>query len=96
MEIWKLIPLQPDDRVWEQSIYNGVVFVRADSEKKARAHAMIAYASATPVVVGESTKFCPWEDPNQTSAHIDEESEYDVDGETEIVGPEEAVRNAVS
>ena len=92
MKIWKLTPLEPNARAWEQSYYQGVVFVRASSADEARKRAEVAYRKAPPKIPGDHSEFgeCPWLEPDQVSAKNSDDSGYSVEGDPEIVGPEDA------
>lgn len=87
MQIWRLNPIDVADPNWRASLYCGVLFIRAESEKAARAEARDAFAIGNDVP-GLAN---PWSDQGGVrglvEATIVHQTEYTTDGPTKIVGP---------
>ncbi len=87
MRIWQLKPLDFRIHHWEASTYQGDAIVRAESEENARRLAADAFGIAVKVVPGRETPVNPWLYSWLVEAEALEESDYDPDGEEEILFP---------
>lgn len=91
MAIWKLEPINLNNRTWEASTYRGEVIVRADSETKAREIAYSAFVIATGKRRGEMISINPWKHPAEVSAVTIKDKKYEGNGKEEILGPPDAL-----
>lgn len=87
MTIWKLTPIRLDARDWEASTYRGEVIARGSSEEEARNLASKAFLVATSRTVGKRVRLSPWKQPDLVACAELKESDYNLDGEPEILEP---------
>jgi len=92
MAIWKLEPTEVSSPDWEASTYTKKVFVRAESEKKARDICAGAFLAATKVKFGNKIAINPWQS-SFVSAVTVQDSGYQDEGKEEVVGPPEALHH---
>jgi hypothetical protein len=86
MPIWKLEPRNLTDHNWKASNYKGKVIVRASNGEEARQEASGKYHEMTKYKI-EDTVHSPWENPDLVTCTRLENSEYDEDGQTQILYP---------
>ncbi len=84
MRIWRLKALKLSSRHWEASTYRGDVIVRAESEANARRLAAKAFGIGARNGVGRELSN-PWYRPWLVAAKVLEGSQFDPDGEEEIL-----------
>ncbi len=98
MPIWKLEPINPNERHWRASRYVGPVIVRAPDEVRAGGVAGAAFGAWTVRVPGAETPLLPWVHSSLVTCVRLEKSDYDEDYDEEgpdtILGPEEALSRA--
>ena len=87
MRIWRLKALNFSSRHWEASTYQGNVIVRAETEANARRLATQAFWMATEKIPGKEVAVNPWSHPRLVMAEVLEGSQYDPDGDEEILSP---------
>ena len=88
MPIWKLEPRNLTDHNWNASNYKGKVIARASNEKEACHLASMKYRDmANPEFKGEETINSPWMIPDLVTCTRLENSEYDEDGQAQILYP---------
>ncbi len=87
MRIWQLQPLDIRVHDWRASTYLGDVIVRAENEEDARHLAADAFGIVPEKVPGQETPVNPWLYPWLVEAEVLEESDYDPDGDEEILYP---------
>mgnify|MGYP006304204633 CR=1 FL=1 len=85
MSIWLLQVVNPEHRDWGASTHKGDVVVRAPSEATARKEASFEFGIASEVRLGESVKFSPWEQAEIVSCEPLEGTNYEPDGEPEVL-----------
>lgn len=88
MPIWKLSPIDPQDRNWVMSSVKTEVTVRAPSERTARAAASIAFGRAINHVAGTELPIVPWRYAHLVSAERDNSGRWPEDGPVSILDPE--------
>lgn len=91
MAIWKLEPINLNNRAWEASTYRGEVIVRADSETKAREIAYSAFVILSEERRGEKISINSWIDSAEVSAVTIRDKKYEENGKEEILGPPDAL-----
>ncbi len=84
VRIWRLKVLRPSSPHWEASTYQGNVIVRAESEANARRLAAKAFGIGARNGLGRKLAN-PWYRPWLVVAEVLEGSQYDPDGEEEIL-----------
>ncbi len=87
MRIWRLKALKLSSYHWQASIYRGNVIVRAETEADARRLATQAFWKATDKIPGKEVAVNPWSDPRLVAASVLAGSQYDPDGDEEILYP---------
>jgi len=88
MKIFKLEPKNSDSHHWNASVYNGIVIVRAEDEKKARRKAAFKFSIAVEIKSNSgATPISPWLLDDHVDCKEDTDSGYPIDGETEILHP---------
>ncbi len=85
MRIWRLKALNFSSPHWEASTYQGNVIVRAETEANARQLATQAFWIATEKIPGKEVAVNPWSHPRLVQAAVLEGSQFDPDGEEEIL-----------
>ncbi len=85
MRIWRLKALRLSSPHWEASTYQGNVIVRAESEANARRLAAKAFGIGAGNGLGREVAANPWYRPWLVAAKILEGSQFDPDGEEEIL-----------
>jgi hypothetical protein len=88
MPIWKLTPINLNDRNWAASTHKGEAIVRAESEKHARDLACLAFVIATHRVPGTTVKVIPWRLSELVTCERLEDSEYPEEGPEGVLVPE--------
>ncbi len=94
MPIWRLEPINPDDRRWQASTYAGPLTVRAADEDKARELAASKFRIGAEKPPGAEGPKTPWLYSWLSTCERIEASEFEVDGPDTILGPEEALPRA--
>ncbi len=84
MHIWRLKALRLSSHHWEASTYRDDVIVRAESEANARRLAAKAFGIRARNDLGRELAN-PWYRPWLVAAEVLEGSQYDPDGEEEIL-----------
>jgi hypothetical protein len=92
MRIWKLTPTDPADPIWKDWSPDPV-FVRAESEPKARHLAQFATAKFLPVRPGQPIRINPWtgqrkigdQSPTICEDVTAETNEFSVDGPAAVL-----------
>ena len=87
MRIWRLKALNFSSPHWEASTYQGNVIVRAETEANARQLATQAFWIATEKIPGKEVAVNPWSHPRLVQAAVLAGSQYDPDGDEEILSP---------
>jgi hypothetical protein len=87
MPVWRLIPIDLDDRNWEASSHRGLVIVRAPSETSAREAAEKAFGIPTRFPPVKGLRVPPWLRSEIVRAEIIDNPVYPVEGATEILEP---------
>ena len=87
MRIWRLKPLDLSAPDWRVSTHRDGVIVRAETEADARRLAAQAFGIATEVVPGGPVAIIPWDHPWLVAAAVLEGSQYEPDGDEEILSP---------
>ena len=87
MRIWRLKALNLSSHHWEASAYQGNVIVRAETEANARRLATQAFWMAPEKIPGKEVAVNPWSHPRLVAAKVLEGSQYDPDGDEEILSP---------
>ncbi len=90
MPLWRLMPIDPDDRSWEASTYCGPAVVRARNEAVARATAAETFDAKTRFSPGTGIKPPPWRRPDLVTAEVIEDPVYEAEGAAEVLFPPEA------
>ena len=90
MRIWRLKALRLSSHHWEASTYRGDVIVRAESEANARRLPAKAFGIGAGNGLGREVAANPWYRPWLVAAEVLEGSQYDPDGEEEILYPHDA------
>ncbi len=85
MHIWRLKALRLSSHHWEASTYRGDVIVRAESEANARRLATQAFWMVTEKIHGKEVAANPWYRPWLVAAEVLEGSQFDPDGQEEIL-----------
>ncbi len=85
MRIWRLKALSLSSPHWKASTYRGDVIVRAESEANARRLAAKAFGIGAGTVLGREVAANPWYRPWLVAAEVLEGSQFDPDGEEEIL-----------
>ena len=94
MPIWRLEPINPDDRHWQASTYVGPLTVRAADEDKARELAASQFRIGAEKRPGAEVPRTPWLYSWLATCTRIEASEFEEDGAETILGPEEALPKA--
>ena len=89
VRIWRLKALRLSSPHWEASTYQGDVIVRAEAEANARRLAAKAFGIRARNGLGRELAN-PWYRPWLVAAEVLEGSQYDPDGEEEILYPPDA------
>ncbi len=87
MRIWRLKALSFSSPHWEGSTYQGNVIVRAETEANARRLATQAFWMATEKIPGKEVAVNPWFHPMLVAAAVLVGSQYERDGDEEILSP---------
>ena len=87
MRIWRLKPLSLSSPHWKASTYLGNVIVRAETEADARRLATQAFWIATDKIPLQEVPANPWIHSWLVAAEVLEGSQYDPDGDEEILSP---------
>ena len=87
MRIWQLKALSLSSRHWEASTYRGDLIVRAESEANARRLATQSFWIATDKITLQQAPANPWSHSWLVAAEVLKGSQYDPDGEEEILYP---------
>ncbi len=88
MKIFKLEPKNLNAHHWDASIYQGVVIVRAEDEKKARRKAVLKFTIAVEVKSkAQPTPISPWLLDDYVDCKEENDSKYSIDGNEEILYP---------
>ncbi len=87
MRIWRLKALNFSSRHWEASAYQGNVIVRAETEANARRLATQAFWIATDKMPLQQVPANPWIHSWLVAAEVLKGSQYDPDGDEEILSP---------
>ena len=87
VQIWRLKALRLSSPHWKASTYRGDVIVRAQSEANARRLAAKAFGIGAGTALGREVAANPWNRPWLVAAKVLEGSQYDPDGEEEILYP---------
>ncbi len=85
MRIWRLKALSPSSPHWKASTYQGNVIVRAETEANARRLATQAFWIATDKIPLQGVPANPWIHSWLVAAEVLEGSQFDPDGEEEIL-----------
>ena len=89
MAIYELKPITLQSPHWEGSTWKGRVIVRAPDESEARLAAAKAFTVARRRHPGQDSPHCPWTDNTLVSCVQLHDSEYDEDGPTEVLYPDD-------
>ncbi len=89
MKIWKLSIADANSENWSASTYKGNVFVRAETETKARQVATKKFAIATHNATGQDIRISPWSQKADTKCSICETTKYPLEGSQGILGTED-------
>lgn len=85
MKIYKLIPRNPDSKVWEGSDFKGVLIVRAEESDNALRMARLKYRTTqTHQIESQETAYGPWTGANTDFEYVTD-SKYSIDGAEEIL-----------
>ncbi len=87
VHIWRLKALRLSSPHWEASTYQGIVIVRAETEANARRLATQAFWIATDKIPLQEVPANPWIHSWLVAAEVLEGSQYDPDGDEEILFP---------
>ncbi len=85
MRIWRLKALRLSSPHWEASTYRGDVIVRAETEANARRLATQAFWITTDKIPLQEVPANPWIHSWLVAAEVLEGSQFDPDGEEEIL-----------
>ena len=85
MRIWRLKALKLGSHHWTASTYRGDVIVRAESEANARRLPAKAFGIGAGNGLGREVVANPWYRPWLVAAEVLESSQFDPDGEEEIL-----------
>jgi hypothetical protein len=89
MKIFKLEPKNLDYHHWNASVYDGIVIVRAEDEKKARRKATLEFFIAVEVKPKwQPTPISPWLLGDYVDCKEENDSKYPIDGDEEILYPD--------
>ncbi len=87
MRIWRLKALTLSSPHWKASTYQGIVIVRAETEADARRLATQAFWIATDKIPLQKVPANPWIHSWLAAAEVLEGSQYNPDGDEEILFP---------
>ena len=87
MRIWQLKALSLSSPHWKASTYQGDVIVRAETEVDARRLASQSFWIVTEKIPLQEVPANPWSHSWLVAAKVLEGSQYDPDGEEEILYP---------
>jgi len=87
LPVWRLIPIDLEDRNWEASSHRGLAIVRAPSEASARETAEEAFGIPIRFPPGKGSRVPPWLRSEIVRAEIIENPVYPVEGPTEVLEP---------
>jgi len=87
VRIWRLKALNFSSRHWEASTYQGNVIVRAETEVDARRLASQSFWIVTEKIPLQEVPANPWIHSWLVAAEVLEGSQYDSDGDEEILSP---------
>ncbi len=87
MRIWRLKPLDLSAPDWCASTHRNGVIVRAETETDARRLAARAFGIVPEVVPGHPVAVIPWDHPWLVAAAVLIGSQYERDGDEEILSP---------
>ncbi len=87
MRIWRLKALNISSRHWEASTYQGNVIVRVETEANARRLATQAFWIKTDKIPLQEVPANPWIHSWLVAAEVLEGSQYNPDGDEEILSP---------
>ena len=93
VRIWRLKALRLSSPHWEASTYLGDAIVRAETEADARRLAAKAFGIGAGNGPGREVAANPWYRPWLVAAEVLEGSQFDPDGEEEILYPPDAPTN---
>ena len=85
MHIWRLKALKLSSPHWEASTYRGDVIVRAETEANARRLPAKAFGIGAGTALGREAAANPWYRRWLVAAEVLESSQFDPDGEEEIL-----------
>ena len=85
MKIYKLMPRNPDSKVWEGSSFKGTLIVRAKETDNALRMARLKYKTTQMHVIdSQETAYGPWTGANTDFVYV-ADSKYSIDGDEEIL-----------
>ncbi|MBT3877577.1 MAG: hypothetical protein HON76_00705 [Candidatus Scalindua sp.] len=85
MKIYKLMPRNPDSKVWEGSSFKGTLIVRAKETDNALRMARLKYKTTQMHVIdSQETAYGPWTGANTDFDYV-ADSKYSIDGDEEIL-----------
>ena len=88
IKIFKLVTKNLNSHHWDASIYQGVVIVRAENEKKARRKATLEFCIAVEMKSKvQYTAINPWILGDHVDCKEEDDFEYPIDGDEEILYP---------
>ncbi len=90
MRIWRLKVITPGSPHWKASTYQGDLIVRAETEVNARRLATEAFWIATEKTPFQVVAANPWSHSWLVAAKVLTGSQYDPDGDEEILYPPDA------
>lgn len=93
MPIWKLQPVDMRNRHWQYSSYSQPAVVRAPNEERARYIASLAFVHGASKAIGDEVPRSVWNDHSVVSANQLTTSEYEEQGQDEILCPREYNRD---
>lgn len=85
MKIYKLMPRNPDSKVWGGSSFKGTLIVRAKETDNALRMARLKYRTTQMHVIdSQETAYGPWTGANTDFDYVTD-SKYSIDGDEEIL-----------
>ena len=88
MNIYRLSVADENFPGWRYSTHKGIVFIRAESEARARSLADGAFLKYALIEFGQKTSHAPWRDAAAVDVALYDGDEFSILGEEEILSPE--------
>ena len=87
MTIYQLTPIDLEYTGWKQSSHKQALIIRAESEDAARKLADLACSAFVEDAANQDIGFCPWMYSEYVRCEGLEDSNYSLEGDSEILDP---------